>query len=180
VKSGLVAAVAVVLALVFASSATAAQPSSGVRGTVLDETCGAVCQPECPPPPSCRVVAPCPQQGAGASIVCPLFRSAPLVCTQGAVGCPPPPIETPAFPPYEGTAATVLVRRAGTAKVLGRVPVEAGRFTAHLGPGRYVLRAHVAESCWTGNRQVVEIEADRWIPLVLHVANGCVAHPDAG
>jgi hypothetical protein len=119
-------------------------------------------------------VVPCPQ-AAGASIVCPLLR-APDFCTQA--GCPPPPIELPDYPPYEGESGTVLVRRAGSAQVLGRVPVEAGRFTAHLAPGRYVLRAHVAEPCWTGNRQVVEIEADRWIPLVLRVGNGCVAHPD--
>jgi hypothetical protein len=105
---------------------------------------------------------------------------APQVCAQAATGCPPPPIELPDFPPYEGEAAEVLVRRAGSAKVLGRVPVDGGHFTARLAPGRYVLRAHVAEPCWTGSRQVVEIEAGRWVPLVLRVGNGCVAHPDDG
>jgi hypothetical protein len=73
----------------------------------------------------------------------------------------------------------VLVRRAGSAKILGRVPVGGGKFTAHLAPGRYVLRAHVAAPCWTGNRQVVEIEAGRWIPVVLKVANRCLVHSDA-
>lgn len=174
-------AVFVALALLPAAASAQAKPDSGVRGTVLDTTCEAVCQPPCPPPPSCRAaeVVPCPlPDAAGASIVCPLLR-APEVCTQAATGCPPPPIELPDFPPYEGEAATVLVRRAGSAKVLGRVPVAGGRFTAHLAPGRYVLRAHVDEPCWTGNRQVVEIEAKRWIPLVLRVANGCVADPDS-
>jgi hypothetical protein len=173
-----VAAVSVLVALAVAPAMVpAAQPSSGVRGTVLDTTCETGCEPECPPPPSCRATAvvPCPQ-GASTSIVCPLLR-APDVCTQATAGCPPPPVETPDFPPYEGEAATVLVRRAGAAKVLGRAPVAGGRFTAHLAPGRYVLRAHVAEPCWSGNRQVVEIEAKRWIPLVLRVANGCVAEP---
>jgi hypothetical protein len=172
-----VAAISALLALaVLPAAASAAQPPSGVRGTVLDATCETGCVPECPPPPSCREAAiPCPLR-AGAAIVCPLQRPVPTVCTKA--GCPPPPVETPAYPLYEGTAATVLVRRAGTAKVLGRVPVEAGRFTAHLAPGRYVLRAHVAEPCWSGNRQVVEIEASRWVPLVLKVSDGCVAHPD--
>jgi hypothetical protein len=173
------AAIAVLLALALPSTAAAAQakPSSGVRGTVLDTTCETGCQPECPPPPTCRAAAvvPCPQ-GASASIVCPLLQ-APEFCTQA--GCPPPPTETPDFPPYAGSAGSVLVRRAGSERVLGRVPVAGGKFTAHLVPGRYVLRAHVAEPCWTGNRQVVEIEKKRWIPLVLRVSNGCVVHPDS-
>jgi hypothetical protein len=176
-RRGLVAAVLALLALALVPALVLAKPSSGVHGTVLDTTCGAGCEVECPPPPACRGPQVCAPQ-AGTSIVCPLHSRAPLVCTEA--GCPPPPVETPEYPRYEGEAATVLVRRAGSAKVLGRVAVEAGRFTAHLAPGRYVLRAHVAEPCWTGNRQVVEIEAGRWIPLVLRVANGCVAHPDFG
>jgi len=175
-----VAAVSAFLALALAPALARGAPDSGVRGAVLDTTCETGCVPPCPPPPSCRAAVPCPlPQGAGASIVCPLQRPAPLLCTQAAVGCPPPPVELPEYPPYEGEAGTVLVRKAGTAKVLGRVPVSAGRFEAHLAPGRYVLRAHVAEPCWSGNRQVVEIEAGRWVPLVLRVGNGCVAHPDA-
>lgn len=125
----LIAAVAVLIALTLvpALAPGQAKPASGVKGTVLDATCGAACQP-------------------------------------GEVD----------FPRYEGEAASVLVRRAGTSKVLGRVQVAAGRFTAHLAPGRYVLRAHVAERCWSGTRQVVEIEARRWIPVVLKVADVCV------
>jgi hypothetical protein len=73
----------------------------------------------------------------------------------------------------------VLVRRAGSAKVLGRVPVRGGHFAMRLAPGRYVLRAHVALPCWTGNRQVVDVEAGRFVPVVLRVNDGCVAHPDA-
>lgn len=175
-RLGTVVLVLVVLAALPALAQAQSHPSSGVRGTVLDTTCETGCQPPCPPPPTCREAAvgvPCPQ--AGASIVCPMLR-VPSVCTQ--TGCPPPPIELPEFPPYAGDAATVLVRRAGSARVLGRVPVEDGHFTAHLAPGRYVLRAHVAEPCWTGNRQVVEVEAKRWVPLVLRVADGCVVHPD--
>ncbi len=182
-RRALVAAISVLAALTLLSAAAPvpaqAAPDSGVQGTVLDTTC---CQPPCPPPPSCRVdaVVPCPlPNGAGASIICPQLR-APDFCTQAQAGCPPPPIETPDFPPYLGEAGTVLVRRAGSVRILGRVPVEAGRFTAHLVPGRYVFRAHVAEPCWTGNRQVVEIEADRWIPLVLRVSNDCIARPDDG
>jgi hypothetical protein len=112
---------------------------------------------------------------AGASIVCPLQpRPAPLVCTQA--GCPEPPLIE--YPPYEGSAATVLVRRAGAAQVLIRVPVNEGRFTALLTPGRYVLRAHVGLPCWTGTRQLVTVEAGRFAPVALQVNDGCVVHPD--
>jgi hypothetical protein len=165
------ALVAVLLAaLVWAASAQAAQPSSGVRGTVLDTTCASGCQAECPPPPVCRGPHAC----TGRLIVCPLNRS-PLICTQA--GCPGPPIVR--YPLYEGTAATVLVRRAGAAKPLMRVPVNGGHFDARLAPGRYVLRAVVGEPCWTGTRQTVKVEAGRFGAATLEVSDGCVAHPDA-
>lgn len=153
-----------------------AQARTGVEGTVLDTTCETGCQPPCPPPPSCRAVVPCPQPGAGASIVCPLHR-APVVCTDGGANvCPPPPI---VYPPYEGDGATVLVRRAGSPQVLLRLPVEAGAFEARLTPGRYVLRAHVALPCWTGDRETIEVEAGQVTPALLEVNDGCVVHPDA-
>ena len=57
-------------------------------------------------------------------------------CSSGCeVECPPPPTEMPEYPPYEGDGATVQVRKAGSAKVLGRVPVEGGHFTLRLAPG---------------------------------------------
>jgi hypothetical protein len=162
------------LALVFVPAALA-QPNSGLRGTVLDTTCSVGCGVECPPPPSCRGAQICAPM-AGASIVCPLQpRPAPLACTQA--GCPEPPLVE--YPPYEGTAATVLVRRAGAARTLMRLPVNEGRFTALLPPGRYVLRVHVGLPCWTGTRELVKVEASRFTPAVLQVNDGCVVHPQA-
>lgn len=173
---------AAVLALLALAVAPAlAQARTGVEGTVLDTTCETGCQPGCPPPPSCRAAQPCPQPGAaqpgaGASIVCPLHR-AQVFCTVGsASSCPPPPI---LYPPYEGDGATVLVRRAGSTHVLMRLPVEEGGFHARLGPGRYVLRAHVALPCWTGNREAIEVTAGHLTPVVLQVNDGCVVHPDS-
>lgn len=171
---GRLIALACLLGLVAVPAAAQAQPSSGIAGTVLDTTCSAGCGVECPPPPSCRGRVVCPQ-GAEASIACPLQpRPRSIVCIQAPC---PGPIE---YPPYEGTAATVLVRRAGSAEVLMRVPVNEGRFTARLVPGRYVVRAHVGLSCWTGTRQLVEVEPDRFIPATLRVNDACVVHPDAG
>jgi hypothetical protein len=144
---------------------------------VLDTTCLVGCVSECPPPPVCRATQPCVEPQA--RIVCPLFKSGPAasakpqVCT--AIGCPLPPVVS--YPPYAGTAATVILRRAGSAKVLGRLPVVDGKFTAALRPGRYVVRAHVAEPCWTGTRQVVEVVAGRFIPVVLRVGDACAAQP---
>lgn len=112
---------------------------------------------------------------AGASIVCPLHpRPLALVCTQA--GCPEPPVVE--YPPYEGTAATVLVRRTGSSQMLMRLPVNEGHFDARLAPGRYVLRAHVGLPCWTGTRQTVTVEAGRFATAVLQVSDGCVVHPD--
>jgi hypothetical protein len=173
-RRGLIAAVIVLGTLALVPAAQAGQPGSGVRGTVLDTTCAVGCEVECPPPPVCRGPHAC----TTGRIVCPLSQQekrAPQVCTQA--GCPGPPIVE--YPPYEGEAATVLVRRAGSAQVLMRVPVNGGRFTARLSPGRYVVLAHVGEPCWTGTRQVVEVKAGRFIPVVLKVNDGCVAHPDA-
>lgn len=96
-----------------------------------------------------------------------------MVCVRAPC---PGPIE---YPPHEGTAATVLVRRAGAAQVLMRVPVNEGHFTALLQPGRYVVRAHVGLPCWTGSRQIVTVEAGRFASTVLRVNDGCVVHPDA-
>jgi hypothetical protein len=178
-RRGLIAVLASLGALATVPAALAAQPSSGVRGSVLDTTCIAGCEVECPPPPTCTPQA-C--TGVGHRFVCPLSShrppkraTVPEVCTQA--GCPGPPVVK--YPPYEGTAATVILRKAGSAKVLGRLPVVAGKFTAHVPPGRYVLRAHVSESCWTGTKQVVEVIAGRFIPVVLKVADGCVMHPDS-
>ncbi len=171
------ALVAMVLAALVWVSAAQAQPSSGVRGTVLDTTCASGCQAECPPPPVCRGPHACTAR----LIACPLdrsfseSRSESLVCTQA--GCPGPPIVR--YPLYEGEAATVLVRRAGAAKPLMRVPVNGGHFNARLAPGRYVVRATVGEPCWTGTRQTIVVEAGRFAAATLEVNDGCVAHPDA-
>jgi hypothetical protein len=158
-----------------AATAQAAQPSSGVRGTVLDTTCASGCEAECPPPPVCRGPHACTQR----VIACPLsrsqLRSESLVCTQA--GCPGPPIVR--YPLYEGEAATVLVRRAGAAKPMMRVPVSGGHFDARLGPGRYVLRVHVAEPCWTGTRETVTVPTSGFAAATLEVNDGCVMHPDA-
>jgi hypothetical protein len=173
----LIAAVLVLGALApLPTGATAAQKGV-VEGTVLDTTCAVGCEAECPPPPVCRAGRFCLQPQAG-RIVCPLKQRGPaaaLVCTQA--GCPEPP--TVRYPPYEGTAGSVILRRAGSATVLRKFPVTGGTFSATLSPGRYVLRAHVAEPCWTGTRTVVDVLAGRKIPAILQVGDGCVAHPDS-
>jgi hypothetical protein len=144
---------------------------------MLDTTCAVGCEAECPPPPVCRGARICAQPQAAGRIVCPLTQrggAGPLFCTQA--GCPGPPVVR--YPPYEGTAGTVILRRAGSATVLRKLPVVEGKFSARLSPGRYVLRAHVAEPCWTGTRAVVEVPVGRTIPAILQVGDGCVAHPD--
>jgi hypothetical protein len=170
-RGRLIALVGLLGALTLVPSTALAQRSSGVRGTVLDTTCSAGCGVECPPPPSCREGFACPQ-AAAAAIACPLQPQArAIVCVQA-------PCEPAEYPPYEGTAATVLVRRAGSAKVLMRVPVNEGRFEALVGPGRYVVRARVGLPCWTGTRQVVTVEPGRFTSTTLRVNDGCVVHPD--
>ncbi len=173
-RSGALLAV-VLAAFVCASGAQAAQPSSGVRGTVLDTSCASGCEAECPPPPVCRGPHACTQR----VIACPLSRSQlqseSLVCTQA--GCPGPPIVR--YPLYEGAAATVMVRRAGAAQPLMRVPVNGGHFNARLAPGRYVIHATVGEPCWTGTRETIRVEAGRFVAATLEVNDGCVVHPDA-
>lgn len=160
------------LALALSPALAGAQPRSGLTGTVLDTTCSAACEFECPPPPVCRSRRVCAPM-AGASIACPLQpQASSIVCVRAP--CPGPT----EYPLYEGTAATVLVRRAGSAKVLMRVPVNEGRFTAPLPPGRYVVRAHVGLPCWTGTRQLVTVEAGRFTRTTLQVNDGCVVHPD--
>jgi hypothetical protein len=158
-RRGLIALALVLASLALVPAAQGAPPSSGVRGSVLDTSCIAGCEVGCPPPPVCRARLVCAQPQA--RIVCPLTQRT-----------------TVAYPPYSGTAATVILRKAGSAKVLGRLPVVDGKFSARLAPGRYVVKAHVAESCWTGTRQVVEVLAGRFIPVVLRVSNGCAAQPD--
>jgi hypothetical protein len=157
-RRGLIALLALFGVFALAPTAQAAEPSSGVRGSVLDTTCIVGCASECPPPPVCRATQPCVEPQA--RIVCPLAQRAAAT-----------------YPPYDGTAATVILRKAGSAKVLGRLPVVSGKFTAHLSPGRYVVRAHVSEPCWTGTRQVVEVVAGRFIPVVLRVGDACAAQP---
>jgi hypothetical protein len=176
-RRGSIATVLILVALALLPAAAGAQASSGVRGTVLDTTCATGCEEECAPPPVCRVGLVC-AQGAGASIVCPLSQrsgAGPLFCTQA--GCPGPPIVK--YPPYEGTAGQVIVRRAGSATVLRKLSVVGAKFAATLAPGRYVLRAQVREPCWTGTRAIVEVPAGRTIPAILQVGDSCVAHPDS-
>jgi hypothetical protein len=168
--------VLVVLGLVPAGAGATAQKGL-VDGTVLDTTCAVGCEVECPPPPICRGGQVCAQRAAS-SIVCPLTQrggAEPLFCT--LAGCPGPPIVR--YPPYTGTAGSVILRRAGSATVLRKLPVVEGSFSATLSPGRYVLRAHVAEPCWTGTRAVLEVTAGRTIPAILQVGDGCAAHPDS-
>jgi hypothetical protein len=82
------------------------------------------------------------------------------------------------YPPYEGTDATITVRRAGSATVMRTVVPQAGQFSIPLGPGRYALSGHVAQPCWVGEKQVVTVERGKTATVSLDVRDNCVAHPD--
>jgi hypothetical protein len=83
------------------------------------------------------------------------------------------------YPPYEGTAATITVRRAGSATVMRTVVPQAGQFSIPLRPGRYALSGHVAQPCWVGEKQVVTVERGKTTSVALDVHDNCVAHPDS-
>jgi hypothetical protein len=153
--------------------ATAAAGQSGVSGTLYDTTCGSGCATPCPPP--CRaaqiICAPVTQR----AIVCPEARrtsSEPTICL--SVGCG---VE---YPPYEGTDATITVRRAGSVKVMRTVVPQAGEFSIPLGPGRYALKGHVAQPCWVGDKLLVTVTRGETASVSLDVHDNCVVHPDTG
>ena len=83
------------------------------------------------------------------------------------------------YPPYEGTDATITVRRAGSATVMRKVVPQAGKFSIPLGPGRYALSGHVAQPCWVGEKVIVTVERGKTSTVALDVHDNCVVHPDA-
>jgi hypothetical protein len=152
------AASSLAVALLLVCAGTADASSSGIRGIVLDATCGTGCEVPCPPPPSCRADRIC--LNPGAAIICPQSRIA-------------------AFPPYTGENATVIVRRRGSATVLARLTPHEGRFSLRLDPGRYIVRAYVNEECWSGDRSSATVTPGHYSLLTLEVRDNCIAHPDA-
>jgi hypothetical protein len=135
-----------------------------VEGTVYDSTCGAVCMPECPPPPHC---GPVTQEGkanvicAQAAIVCPLYRIAP----GGSI--------------YTGEGSLVNVRKRGSATVLARLPIVEGHFKIRLEPGEYVFRPYMAEEqCWSAApvTQTVIAKSQSPVAVALDATNSCVMH----
>ncbi len=137
-----------------------------VEGTVYDSTCGAVCMPECPPPPHCGPI-PAPQgQSAAicaqASIVCPLYRIAP------------------GGPVYSGEGSLVNVRKRGSATAITRLSIVEGHFSIRLAPGEYVFHPYMAESqCWSAETTIATVTAKSTspVPVALSATNRCVLHP---
>ncbi len=141
---------------------------TGIGGSLYDTTCADTCAPICPPP--CRggdLICAQPQP----MIACPLQSSAPAICLPGGCG-----VE---YPLYEGDDATITVRRAGSESVMRRVAPHRGHFFVRLGPGRYALRGHVAQPCWTGEKAIFTVARGMTAVAALDVRDGCVAHPDA-
>jgi hypothetical protein len=165
------ALVGLVLVAALALPASAVAAASGVSGSLYDTTCGSGCATPCPPPcgPVQIICAPQKQR----AIVCPLAKRAdarPSICLAAGCGME--------YPLYEGTDATVTVRRAGSATVMRTVVPQARKFWIPLGPGRYALSGHVAQPCWVGEKQVVTVTRGETATVALDVHDNCVAHPD--
>jgi hypothetical protein len=153
------------VALALPASAVAAG-HSGISGSLYDTTCGSGCEPPCPPP--CHLTAViCAQP----RIVCPQATAEPAICLPGGCGVQ--------YPLYEGTDATITVRRAGSRDVMRTVAPHEGHFFIRLGPGRYALRGHVAQPCWVGEKAILTVERDQTTVAALDVRDNCVVHPDA-
>jgi hypothetical protein len=175
--------VALVLVLItFGSgSAGAAGSKKIVEGTVYDTTCATGCLPECPPPPPCGPITAGAKTGivcpmAERMIVCPLSRAGVIVCVQ-AEGCP----GTSGPPVWSGEGGVVTVRKRGSAKVLAKLPITEGHFSAPLGAGEYVLRPYLPEpQCWSGEsaRITVDLATRGPVSAALDVRDSCVAHPE--
>jgi hypothetical protein len=158
----------VLVALVLPASAAAA--GSGVSGSLYDTTCGSGCATPCPPPCTAAQIVCAPMQRA---IVCPEVKrtkAVPTICLSAGCGME--------YPLYEGTDATVTVRRAGSAKVMRTVVPQAGEFLIPLGPGRYALSGHVAQPCWVGEKVIVTVKRGETATVSLDVHDNCVVHPD--
>ncbi len=158
----------VLVVLVLPASAAAAQ--SGVSGTLYDTTCGTGCGSPCPPPCMTAQIVCAPMRPA---IVCPeAQRGARKAAICLYTGCG---LE---YPVYEGTDATVTVRRPGSTKVMRTVAPQAGMFSIPLGPGRYALSGHVAQPCWVGEKVIVTVERGKTATVALDVHDNCVVHPN--
>jgi hypothetical protein len=157
-----------IVLIALALPATAAAGQSGISGSLYDTTCGDGCLPTCPPP--CRAGELICLRGRE-TIVCPQARVRPAICLPSGCGTE--------YPLYEGTDATITVRRAGSETVMRTVTPQAGRFDIRLGPGRYVLRGHVAQPCWVGEKAILAVEAGRTTVAALDVRDNCVMHPDS-
>ncbi|MGV1047626.1 MAG: hypothetical protein ACOYD4_03755 [Solirubrobacterales bacterium] len=153
--------------------ATAAAQGSGIRGVVLDATCAAGCEVECPPPPSCRADFACALSLRASAIACPLAGAAatPLVCTRA--GCPGPPLVR--YPPYEGEGLKITVRPAGESGVISRRDGHGGRYSVRLPPGTYVVHAWVALPCWAGQLHKVKVRPGRFTEPRFQVRDNCAA-----
>lgn len=155
------------VALVLPATAGAAG-HSGISGSLYDATCGDGCLPICPPPCRASELICAQRQEA---IVCPQARAKPAICLPGGCG-----VE---YPLYEGTDATITVRRAGSTTVMRTVTPHAGHFNIRLGPGRYALRGHVAQPCWVGEKAILTVEPGRTTVAALDVRDNCIMHPGA-
>jgi hypothetical protein len=155
-----------VLVLSLAPTSASAGTQKLVEGTVYDNSCGAVCLPECPPPPHCGPL-PAPQARsavvcAQTEIVCPLYRLAP----GGSI--------------YTGEGSLVNVRRRGSEGVIARLPIVEGHFKIRLDPGEYVFRPYMAEEqCWSADQVVTTVTAKSVSPVgvAMSATNRCVVHP---
>src|ERR1700742_4595309 len=176
VALGLVLVVA--LAALGSGAAAATGNKKIVEGTVYDVTCATGCLPECPPPPHCGPITAGAKTGivcpmSDRMIACPLSRASVIVCVQ-AEGCP----GTTGPPVWSGKGGVVTVRKRGSAKVLAKLPITYGHFSAPLGAGEYVLRPYLPEpKCWSGEpaRITVDVGTRGPVSASLDVRNNCAA-----
>jgi hypothetical protein len=86
----------------------------------------------------------------------------------GPCQSPPPPA-----PRYTGDGLVVRVRSAATHEIVAHATPKDGRFHFDVGPGLYVVHAHVEGKCWKGSRRRAGIvDRGAWVRLTVH--NECV------
>ena len=77
------------------------------------------------------------------------------------------------LPLYPGDAK-VLVRPAGSRRVVAHRTAHGGAFRMGLAPGRYVVSVSVPASCWRGEAKPLRIKPDAFAALALEVQNDCL------
>jgi hypothetical protein len=74
---------------------------------------------------------------------------------------------------YSGEASVSVRRLPGTHRV-ATATVDEGRFRERLDPGRYRLRARIADPCWESRPTKIRVRAGKFKRATLRVRNDCV------